>query len=62
LRRVLDPKNDCLLATKYNGEPISPDHGYPVRALLPGIAGARNVKVREKKKKKDRRFSERKRL
>ena len=27
-----------------NGEELTPDHGFPVRALLPGIAGARNVK------------------
>jgi hypothetical protein len=27
-----------------NGEPLLPDHGYPIRAMLPGIAGARSVK------------------
>ena len=27
-----------------NGKLLTPDHGYPVRALLPGVAGARNVK------------------
>jgi len=44
LARILDRKNDCLLATSMNGKPLTPDHGYPVRALLPGVAGARNVK------------------
>lgn len=44
LSRVLERKNDCLLARAMNGKPLSPDHGFPCRALLPGIAGARNVK------------------
>ena len=44
LARILKKENECLLATHMNGEPLTPDHGYPVRALLPGIAGARNVK------------------
>ena len=44
LARILARKNDCLLATHMNGDPLTPDHGYPVRALLPGVAGARNVK------------------
>jgi sulfite oxidase len=41
---ILNGDSDCMLATGMNGEPLMPDHGYPVRALLPGIAGARNVK------------------
>ena len=28
--------DNFLLATHYNGEPISPDHGYPLR----GVVGA----------------------
>lgn len=44
LARVLSHEHDCLLATHMNGELLSPNHGYPLRALLPGIAGARNVK------------------
>lgn len=27
-----------------NGEPIPPDHGFPVRVIVPGVVGARNVK------------------
>jgi sulfite oxidase len=29
---------------KPKGEPIPRDHGYPIRAVVPGIVGARNVK------------------
>jgi DMSO/TMAO reductase YedYZ molybdopterin-dependent catalytic subunit len=36
--------NCCLLATHMNGAPLPPDHGLPVRALVPGLAGARSVK------------------
>jgi sulfite oxidase len=44
LERIMDPTADVLLATKMNGEPMPLDHGFPVRVLLPGVAGARNVK------------------
>lgn len=35
---------DCLLAYQMNGTDIPRDHGYPVRAIVPGTVGARNVK------------------
>lgn len=31
-----------------NGKPLAPRHGYPVRALCPGILGARSVKWLER--------------
>jgi len=43
-REVLCEHGDCLLATHMNDEELAPDHGFPCRALLPGIAGARSVK------------------
>ncbi|XP_034943069.1 sulfite oxidase [Chelonus insularis] len=42
--RALDPRADVLLAYEMNGQPISRDHGFPIRAIVPGVVGARNVK------------------
>ena len=39
---------DTILATEMNGEPLPPDHGFPVRVIVPGWIGAYSVKwVRE---------------
>jgi len=43
-KMVLGDGADCLLATHMNGDALAADHGFPCRALLPGIAGARSVK------------------
>ncbi|KAJ5109620.1 hypothetical protein N7532_002265 [Penicillium argentinense] len=42
--KVLDPRQDVLLACEMNGETLTGDHGYPVRALVPGNTAARSVK------------------
>lgn len=42
--RVMDPDMDVILALKMNGKPLCPRHGYPVRAIVPGVLGARSVK------------------
>ncbi|RMZ37292.1 hypothetical protein AFCA_004374 [Aspergillus flavus] len=44
LSYVLDPTNDVLLAYEMNDHPIPPDHGYPLRLMLPGWVGARSIK------------------
>lgn len=42
--RVLNEANDVIIAYEMNGEEIPRDHGYPLRVVLPGIVGARQVK------------------
>ena len=42
--KALSEKGDCLLAYEMNGADLPLDHGYPVRAIIPGVVGARNVK------------------
>ena len=42
--KAVDPRGDVLLAFEMNGEPIPRDHGFPVRAVVPGVVGARSVK------------------
>jgi len=44
IEKAADPRQDVLLAYEMNGEPLTRDHGYPVRVLAPGVIGARNVK------------------
>ncbi|XP_071175945.1 sulfite oxidase-like [Mytilus edulis] len=42
LARLL--KRDIIVAYEMNGQEIPRDHGYPVRIIIPGIVGARQVK------------------
>ncbi|UQN10066.1 sulfite oxidase [Deinococcus sp. QL22] len=37
-------QTDVLLAYAMNGEPLTPQHGYPVRAIVPGWYGMASVK------------------
>ena len=36
--------NGTLLATEMNGAALPPDHGFPIRVVVPGYVGARSVK------------------
>lgn len=40
----MNERGDVLLAYKMNGNELSRDHGYPIRVIVPGVVGARNVK------------------
>jgi len=42
VERALDP--DALLAYEMNGEPLDATHGSPLRLIVPGIYGMKNVK------------------
>lgn len=44
VEKAMDPRGDCLLVYGMNGTELPRDHGYPLRALVPGTVGARNVK------------------
>lgn len=42
LEKALHP--DTLVATRMNGEPLEPSHGFPARLLVPGWYGVASVK------------------
>ncbi|KAL6899679.1 hypothetical protein ACP4OV_006337 [Aristida adscensionis] len=42
--RAMDPTMDVVLAYMQNGEPLLPDHGFPVRVIVPGCTAGRMVK------------------
>jgi len=44
IRKAIDPYGDVLLAYEMNDEELPRDHGFPIRAIVPGHVAARNVK------------------
>lgn len=44
LGRAMNPAFDVLIAYQANGEVLQPDHGYPVRLVIPGYIGGRMIK------------------
>lgn len=44
LNKAVSEEGDVLLAYEMNGEDLPADHGFPVRIVVPGTVGARNVK------------------
>ena len=41
---AMDPACDVMLAYEQNGEKLKPDHGYPLRLIIPGFIGGRMIK------------------
>ena len=44
IERAMDPAYDVLIAWEQNGKRLLPDHGFPVRLVIPGFIGGRMVK------------------
>lgn len=44
ISKAMDPRGDVILAYEMNGQPLNRDHGFPIRVIVPGVVGARNVK------------------
>ena len=44
LGRAMSPAFDMIVAYEANGEPLQPDHGFPVRIIVPGYTAGRMVK------------------
>ena len=40
----MDPTSDVIIAYKQNGRWLTPDHGFPVRIIIPGFIGGRMIK------------------
>ena len=44
LSKAIDPRGDVILACQMNGKTLPPDHGFPLRLIVPGYVAARSVK------------------
>lgn len=39
---AMDPACDVMLAYKQNGRTLAPDHGFPIRMIIPGHIGTQH--------------------
>ncbi|KAH3670377.1 hypothetical protein OGAPHI_000892 [Ogataea philodendri] len=44
LHWAMDPERSIMVSYKQNGEWLQPDHGKPLRVVIPGVIGGRSVK------------------
>lgn len=44
LGRAMNPAFDVIVAYEANGERLLPDHGFPIRLIIPGYIGGRMIK------------------
>jgi sulfite oxidase len=44
MEKATNPYGDVIIAYEMNGKPITRDHGFPLRIIVPGYAAVRNVK------------------
>lgn len=44
IHKALDPLGGVMLAYEMNRDELPPDHGYPLRLIVPGYVGVRNAK------------------
>jgi sulfite oxidase len=42
--KAMNPYGETILCWEMNGEDLPRDHGWPLRAIVPGYVGIRNTK------------------